>query len=101
MLGDTLITPGNNAVMCAPLGMAEPELVSIHGNALTRDAKRRLRLVVHDVGWLNSMVLHGRRCRGYTTYNQNYYKVYNKINKCDLLVHYGQPILFNIEIYPA
>ena len=51
--GDALMTH-------AALGMVEPKLVSLVGKVLTRDATRRLRLVVNAAGWLHSMMLHGR-----------------------------------------
>ena len=46
---------------CASLDRVGPELVGLPGKALTRDATRRLRFVVHAAGWLHSMVYHGRR----------------------------------------
>ena len=42
------------------LGRVESGLVSLPGKALTRDAMRRLRFVVHAASCLHSMVLHGR-----------------------------------------
>ena len=44
---------------CAAMGMVELELVCLPGKALTWDATRRLRFVVHATRWLHSMVLHG------------------------------------------
>ena len=49
------ITPPSR---CAALGMVELELVGLLGKALTRDATRRLRFVVHAHGWLHTMVPH-------------------------------------------
>ena len=41
------------------MSTVEPELVGLPGKALTRDAMRRLRFVLHAAGWVHSMVLHG------------------------------------------
>ena len=47
----------------AALGRIESELVGLPGMALTWEATRRLRFVVHVAGWLHSMVLDERlRC---------------------------------------
>ena len=56
----TLTTPDPSR--CATLGRVEPESIGLHGKALTRDATRRFRFVVHAAGWLHSMALHGRVC---------------------------------------
>ena len=45
---------------CVCLGRVEPESVCLPGKALTWQATRRLRFVIHAVSWLHSMVLH--RC---------------------------------------
>ena len=46
------------------MGIVESASVGVPGKALIRDATRRLRLVVHAVGWLagwlHFMVLHSR-----------------------------------------
>ena len=44
------------------MGRIESELVGLPGKALTQDATRRLRFIVHAAGRLHSMVLHGRLC---------------------------------------
>ena len=41
------------------MGRVVPELVSLPGKTIIRDATRRLRFVVNAAGWLHSMVLHG------------------------------------------
>ena len=52
-----MITPPSR---CDTLGRVMSELVSLLGKAKTRDVTRRLRSDVHAIGWLHSMVLHGR-----------------------------------------
>ena len=44
---------------CSALGRVDLELVNLSGNALTRDAVRRLRFVFHAAAWLHSMVPDG------------------------------------------
>ena len=44
--------------LCAALGRAVPELVSLPGRALTLNAMKSLRFDVHAAVWLNSLVLH-------------------------------------------
>ena len=55
-------TPISPPSRCAILGRAEPELVGLLGKALTRDAMRKFRFIVHAAGWLHSMMLHGHLC---------------------------------------
>ena len=59
---NTPMTPDRIAFWCAAPGMVEPGFVGFQGKALTRDAMRRLRFVVHAAGWLHSVVIHGRHC---------------------------------------
>ena len=41
------------AIRCTALGRVKPELVGLPGKTLIRDAKRRLRFIVHAAGWLH------------------------------------------------
>ena len=66
----------------AALGRVVPELVGFPRKALTWDVTRRLRFVVHAAGWLHSMVLNGRTCRGHTmwTLSVNYVQYDVEVN---------------------
>ena len=55
----TLMTPDHTTFQVYSSGRVAPKLVGIFVKALTRDATRRFRFVVHAAGWLHSMVLHG------------------------------------------
>ena len=46
------------------MGRVEPKLAGLSGQALTLEAKGRLRFVVHAASWMRSMVLHGRCSSG-------------------------------------
>ena len=63
--GDTLITPDHIAFMVRGSGFDRAGIfVGLTGRALTRDATRSLRFVVHAAGWLQyMMMLHGRCLR--------------------------------------
>ena len=50
------MTPDHTASRCAALGIFVLELVGLNRKALSRDATRRLRFIVHAVGWFHSMV---------------------------------------------
>ena len=61
------MTPITLLPRCAALGKCEPELVGLHGRALTRGATRRLRFVIYAAGWLHSTVLHRPTAAATTT----------------------------------
>ena len=64
--GDTLMTLPSR---CEALGSVEPEFVGLPGKALTLDATRRLRFIVHAAGWLHSTVVYA--CWYYNNNNNN------------------------------
>ena len=53
--GDILMTPDHTSSQYAALGRVESKLFGLFCKALTRDATRRLRFVVHAAGWQHSM----------------------------------------------
>ena len=63
--GDILMTPDHTLSSCAALSSVEPKLVGLQGMALTWDATRSLRFVVHAAGWLHSMVLQKKRIKSF------------------------------------